>query len=169
MLGCRWQVDLFNARGSMPQTLAEVMARQKDIQYSSRTRMSTDASAASLNLQQSLADLLARPADPPVIVEGFRLLPRLVGPLLAVPRAAVWLLPTPDFRRAALATRGSLWTIAGRTSDPPQALANLLERDRMFTDRLRADVARLGLSAIEVAQPMTEDDLTDRVAAALGL
>ena len=41
-------------------TLADVMARQKDIQYSSRTRVSTDASAASANLQQALADLLAR-------------------------------------------------------------------------------------------------------------
>lgn len=116
-----------------------------------------------------VADLLALPADPPVIVEGFRLLPRLVKPLLAMPRRAVWLLPTPDFRRAALGTRGSLWTIAGRTSDPPRALGNLLERDRMFTDRLRVDVQGLGLSAIEVADPMTEDDLTDRVAAALGL
>jgi len=54
------QADLFNALGSMPRTLADVMARQKDIQYSSRTRMSTQASAASANLQQTLADLLAR-------------------------------------------------------------------------------------------------------------
>ncbi|SDC25586.1 Patatin phospholipase [Variovorax sp. CF079] len=54
------QVDLFNARGSMPQTLAEVMARQKDIQHSSRTRMNTDACAARLNLRQSLVDLLDR-------------------------------------------------------------------------------------------------------------
>ena len=54
------QVDLFNARGAMPQTLAEVMARQKDIQYSSRTRMNTDASADRLNLRQSLVDLLDR-------------------------------------------------------------------------------------------------------------
>jgi NTE family protein len=54
------QVDLFNPRGAMPRTLADVMAREKDIQYSSRTRQSTHASAASANLQQTLADLLAR-------------------------------------------------------------------------------------------------------------
>jgi NTE family protein len=54
------QVDLFNAQGAMPRTLAEAMARQKDIRYSSRTRMSTDASAARLNLRQSLVDLLDR-------------------------------------------------------------------------------------------------------------
>jgi len=54
------QVDLFSARGAMPRTLAEVMARQKDIQYSSRTRMSTDTLAANVNLQQALAALLEK-------------------------------------------------------------------------------------------------------------
>ena len=54
------QVDLFSAKGAMPRTLAEVTARQKDIQYSSRTRMNTDTLAANMNLQQSLAVRLAR-------------------------------------------------------------------------------------------------------------
>lgn len=54
------QVDLFSARGPMPQTLAEVAGRQKDITFSSRTRMNTDALSANLNLQQGLADLLAK-------------------------------------------------------------------------------------------------------------
>ena len=35
-------------------------------------------------------DLLRRPAEPGVIAEGFRLLPRLVQPLLAEPGHAVW-------------------------------------------------------------------------------
>lgn len=55
-----------------------------------------------------------------VVVEGFRLLPDLVAPQLGPSDAAVWLLPTPGFRRAAFTGRGSLWTIAGRTSDPPR-------------------------------------------------
>jgi NTE family protein len=54
------QVDLFSARGPMPRTLSEVVERQKDITYSSRTRMNTDALAANVNLQQALADLIAR-------------------------------------------------------------------------------------------------------------
>ena len=37
-----FQVDLFSARGIVPRDMAEVLARQKDIQYSSRTRMVTD-------------------------------------------------------------------------------------------------------------------------------
>ncbi|HEX4180917.1 MAG TPA: patatin-like phospholipase family protein [Caulobacteraceae bacterium] len=37
------QVDLFNARGPMPKTLAETDERVKDIRYSSRTRHNTNA------------------------------------------------------------------------------------------------------------------------------
>lgn len=53
-----------------------------------------------------LDGLLALPPDPPVLAEGFSLLPRLVAPLLSRPRQAVWLLPTPEFRRVALDSRG---------------------------------------------------------------
>lgn len=114
-------------------------------------------------------DLLRLPREPCVIVEGFRLLPHLVKPLLAVPSHAVWLLPTPDFRRAALDSRGSLWEIARKTSDPPRALCNLLERDRMFTERLYEEAKRLELRVIEVDTTMTEDDLAERVTEAFGL
>ena len=103
--------------------------------------------------------------DRPVIAEGFRLLPGLVPR----PARAVWLLPTPQFRRAAFDSRGSTWQIAARTSDPPMALAGLLERDRLFTDRLRADTRRLGLPAVDVEPGLTENDLTDIVAGLLGL
>ena len=54
------QVDLFSARGPMPQTLGEVSQRQKDIIYSSRTRMNTDSVSANVNLQQALADLIKK-------------------------------------------------------------------------------------------------------------
>ncbi len=37
-----FQVDLFSARGALPRDMYDVMARQKDIQYSSRTRLITD-------------------------------------------------------------------------------------------------------------------------------
>ncbi|MGP3932706.1 hypothetical protein [Nonomuraea sp. KM88] len=114
-------------------------------------------------------DLLRLPAGPPVVAEGFRLLPHLVKPLLATPDRAVWLIPSPGFRREAFRSRGSLWQIAGRTGDPDRALRNLLERDRMFTERLAGEALGLGLPVIEVDGTMTEDDLTDRVSAAFGL
>lgn len=110
-----------------------------------------------------LEDLLRLPTQPGVIVEGFRLLPRLVKPLLADPCRAVWLLPTPEFRRAAFESRGTLWEIARKTSDPPRALANLLERDRMFTDRLEQEAQRLDLQTIPVVHAMTEDELAGRI------
>ncbi|MFC4005932.1 hypothetical protein ACFOY2_01770 [Nonomuraea purpurea] len=114
-------------------------------------------------------DLMRLPREPGVIVEGFRLLPHLVKPFLAEPGQAVWLLPTPGFRRAAFESRGSLWEIARKTSDPERALRNLLERDRMFTERLYGEVKRLGLRIIEVEPTMTEDDLAKRVTEAFGL
>ena len=45
----------------------------------------------------------------------------------------------------------------------------LLERDRMFTERLRGEAAGLGLSVIEVDVTMTEDDLAGQVTLAFGL
>jgi hypothetical protein len=64
---------------------------------------------------------------------------------------------------------GSASGFLARTTDPERALRNLLERDRMFTDILREETARLGLAAIDVDATMTEDDLTSRVANAVGL
>ena len=37
-----FQIDLFSARGPMPKTLLDVWQREKDIRYSSRTRLNTD-------------------------------------------------------------------------------------------------------------------------------
>jgi 2-phosphoglycerate kinase len=116
-----------------------------------------------------LEDLLALPPNRGVIVEGFRLLPELVRPLLEDPIHSVWLLPTPEFRRAALESRGALWDIAGKTSDPQRALNNLLERDRMFTDRLRREAEEVGVPAIEVDVSMSEDTLVSLVETQFGL
>jgi NTE family protein len=51
-------VDLFSARGDLPTDMASVMARQKDIQYSSRTRYNTDTVAKIQNTRQAARDLL---------------------------------------------------------------------------------------------------------------
>jgi hypothetical protein len=116
-----------------------------------------------------IQDLLRLPLDAGVIVEGFRLLPHLVKPLLSVQGHAVWLLPTPDFRHAVVESRGgSAWGFLARTSEPERALRNLLERDRMFTDRLHTETALLGLHSIEVDTATTEDDLADQVMQVFG-
>jgi hypothetical protein len=115
-------------------------------------------------------DLIAIPPEPGVIVEGFRLLPHLLQPLLAVPTHAVWLLPTPAFRQAVVESRGgSTWRFLAQTSDPERALGNLLERDRMFTEILRNETARLEMSTIEVDETLTEDNVAKRVTKLFGL
>jgi NTE family protein len=39
---CVFQIDLFSAKGPLPETLLDVGQREKDIRYSSRTRFNTD-------------------------------------------------------------------------------------------------------------------------------
>lgn len=51
------QVDLWSARGALPATLMDVFERQKDIQYSSRTRYGTDVIARLQRLRAALAQL----------------------------------------------------------------------------------------------------------------
>jgi 2-phosphoglycerate kinase len=117
-----------------------------------------------------IEDLLRLSGEPGVIVDGFRLLPHLVKPLLAIPAHAVWLLPTSDFRQAVVESRGgSASGFLARTTNPERALRNLLERDRMFTDILREETERLELPAIEVDTTITEEDLAKRVRGVLGL
>jgi hypothetical protein len=53
-----FQVDLWSARGELPRTLVEVSTRQKEIQYSSRTRASTDSFKRIQRLRRVMADLL---------------------------------------------------------------------------------------------------------------
>jgi hypothetical protein len=114
-------------------------------------------------------DLLRLTRETSVIVEGFRLLPHLVKLHISVPSHAVWLLPTPSFRQAVVESRGgAAWSFLSKTSNPQRALRNLLDRDRMFTNILRRETARLGLRSIEV-DTSTEDDLAKRVTDAFGL
>jgi NTE family protein len=55
-----FQVDLFSARGPIPRDMAEAMGRAKDIQYSSRTRLTTDYYRAAHAQRMQIKKLLAR-------------------------------------------------------------------------------------------------------------
>jgi NTE family protein len=55
-----FQVDLFSARGPLPRRMADVLARHKDISYSSRTRQNTDTWRRVHNLKSQLLDALSR-------------------------------------------------------------------------------------------------------------
>ena len=59
-----FQVDLFSARGLLPQTLLEAAEREKDIRFSSRTRMNTDKNRQVHNARKAVLDLIGKlPAD----------------------------------------------------------------------------------------------------------
>ena len=57
------QVDLWSARGALPGTIMDVLERQKDIQYSSRTRFGTDTVARLQKLRHTLGQLLDQLPD----------------------------------------------------------------------------------------------------------
>ena len=55
-----FQVDLWSARGPLPDNVYEVQDRQKDIQYSSRTRAMTDFMADAQHYRRMLREVLER-------------------------------------------------------------------------------------------------------------
>ena len=55
-----FQVDLFSARGVLPRDIQDVMARHKDIMYSSRTRHNTDIYRKTHNLKARLYKALSK-------------------------------------------------------------------------------------------------------------
>lgn len=71
-----YQVDLFSSRGALPRNLSEAAEREKDIRYSSRTRMNTDdalrlrrARSAFRNLLTKLPPALKDDADVKLLTE----------------------------------------------------------------------------------------------------
>jgi NTE family protein len=70
-----FQVDLWSARGDFPPNMFDVMTREKEIRYSSRTRAGTDQFKYVQRLRHTLADLLEK------LPEDLRISPdaRLLG------------------------------------------------------------------------------------------
>ena len=58
-----FQVDLFSARGPLPVSLLEAAEREKDIRYSSRTRMNTDKNRQVHNARMALRELMGKLPD----------------------------------------------------------------------------------------------------------
>jgi NTE family protein len=58
-----FQVDLFSARGPLPVSLLEAAEREKDIRFSSRTRMNTDKNKQVHNTRKALRELIDKLPD----------------------------------------------------------------------------------------------------------
>jgi NTE family protein len=58
-----FQVDLFSARGPLPASLLDATEREKDIRFSSRTRMNTDKNRQIHNARMALRELIGKLPD----------------------------------------------------------------------------------------------------------
>jgi hypothetical protein len=94
---------------------------------------------------EDIADIEGR-----VLVEGFQIYPWLIAPLLDSPKAAVWLVCSPEFRRATHSSRPHGWTLPSQTDDPERAQAHRLERDDRIGEEIARRARELDLKAIEV-------------------
>lgn len=108
-------------------------------------------------------DLLALPRDRKIMVDGFRLLPRLVRPLIESGHQAIWLISTPAFRLNAFTRRGTLWNIPNKTTQSEKALENHLARESIFAERLKKEAEIEGVTTLLVDGRRTEDELLDDV------
>jgi len=57
---CIFQIDLFSARGTLPETLLDAVEREKEIRYSSRTRLNTDVMREKHEMRCALKRLLRK-------------------------------------------------------------------------------------------------------------
>jgi hypothetical protein len=110
----------------------------------------------------TLEDLQALPPTPPIVAEGYGLLPELVAPLLGSPHQAIWLVPSEAFKRASHARRGKGAFLAD-TSDPERARSNHLGRDLLIADHVRRTGSALGLTVVEVDGSRPLDEVTAAV------
>lgn len=109
-------------------------------------------------------DLIKMPTRPPVLVEGPRLFPALVAPVLNHPQQALWLLPTEEFAQESLARRNKP-TQRSRSSDPERFRRNFVGRDQLLHEYIVAEVHRLGLPWIKVDGSRDPEDIADEVQA----
>lgn len=146
------QVDLFPARGPMPRTVAEAAGREKDIRYSSRTRLNTDANlrihrakTALRRLVEVLPPGLIGAADLDLLRENSRENSVTVAQLIYRARPYERSSKDYEFSRASMLEH---WA-AGRAD----AARTLLHRD--WLDRRRPAG---GVATFDLSRPEHEED-----------
>ena len=142
-----FQVDLWSARGQPPRNMAEVATRQKEIQFSSRTRASTDQFKNVHRVQRALAALLRRlPADlePNADLELLKSVAsdKVYNIVQLIYRAQNYEGPSKDYEFSRLSMQDH-WRAgyhdALRTLRNPQVLARPTSLDGVFTFDLERD------------------------------
>jgi hypothetical protein len=103
-----------------------------------------------------------------VLVDDFSIRPADVAPLLTWPEQAVFLLPTPEFRRQALTERYADLERARLNwgdVDFREALENRLARDRCWDAETREQAAEFGLPVVDIDGTIPPDGIADDLAA----
>ena len=98
----------------------------------------------------------------PVVAQGPGLFPRLVAPVLEDRRHGVWLIATGEFIRWARRRRGM--TAPSMTSDPEFAFENIVARDCLMAEHIRAEAEGLDLVTITVDGSDSADTVATQVA-----
>lgn len=109
-------------------------------------------------------DLQAMPKRPKILVEGPRLFPKLVQPLLSDIHQAIWLLPTEKFALESAAKRDKP-QLRIKSSDPVRFQSNFFGREALLRDYLRQEVISRGLPYVEVDGSDSVDEVARRVEA----
>lgn len=129
---CVFQIDLFSARGPIPETLLDVGQREMEIRYSSRTRLNTDMFLQLQTMRRAIRRLEAELPDDVKETLDWRLLSSLGG------NAAITIVHLIH-RRAAYATQFKDYEFSRYTidehwrngvGDVEQTLAHPAWRDR---------------------------------------
>ena len=109
-----------------------------------------------------IEDLLAKPKDRIIVVEGFGLLPELVQPYLCHRNQAIWFIPTRKFKWESMERRGKP-SFGAKTCDPERAKINLFERDMLLANYYREKVLFFNYQLHETNGTLSIDETTDLV------
>lgn len=94
-------------------------------------------------------DLLAMLHDPLIIAEGPGFFPEVIQPLLSSPYQAIWFVPEAQFKRKIDIQRGKP-SVRLQTRNPELATENIIDRDLLMAEHVRAEVTKYGLTLLEV-------------------
>ena len=105
-----------------------------------------------------LDDLAAMPVSGMILAEGFGFLPELLAPILTQHTHAIWLVPSNSFKQASMERRHKP-SFLNRVTDPEKALHNLLTRDQLLADYMRAETKKRGYRLLEIDGTLSAEEV----------
>lgn len=103
-------------------------------------------------------DLEALRAEKWIIAEGFGFTPELIMPYLADKQQAIWLIPSLEFKIAAVERRNKP-SFRFKTSDPDRAKSNLVNRDLLLAQYYEEETAKYDGRCVVVDETKSIEDM----------